>query len=188
MNQELAEISDEIQLSDGQTDNLQPLPETPAAENINQADSLAGFGTTTQTTIDDRYYSQGEFESAFNEFLIFLKSPQTSLDAFETLRAQGQTLAAGKIYQMAQNYRFLRFLIDRRTQLLHDFALISIFASCEANAIVYNWTGISLAEKAKLWLRSKIKQRAEQVQKSGKRSVWGFLGRPAAEKQQKPGN
>lgn len=146
------------------------------------------LGSGATTTIDDRFYSKGEFESAFNEFLTFLKSPQTSLDTFETLRAQGQSLAAGKIYEMAQNYRFLRFLIDRRTQLLHDFALISIFASCEANAIVYNWTGISLAEKAKLWLRGKIKQRAEQVQKSGKRSAWAFLARPAAEKPQKPVN
>lgn len=180
-------ITEEIKPSDGQTDNLQPLPEMPAAENTGLADLPRGSGEMT-TPIDDRYYSQGEFESAFNEFLIFLKSPQTSLDAFETLRAQGQNLAAGKIYKMAQNYRFLRFLIDRRTQLLHDFALISIFASCEVNAIVYNWTGISLAEKAKIWLRGKIKQRAEQVQKSGKRSVWGFLARPGAEKQPKPGN
>lgn len=181
------QTSEEIQLSDGQTDNLQPLPENPAAESSDLAGLPLGSGAMTTPT-DDRYYSQGEFESAFNEFLIFLKSPQTSLDAFETLRAQGQSLAAGKIYQMAQKYRFLRFLIDRRTQLLHDFALISIFASCEANAIVYNWTGISLAEKAKIWLRGKIKQRAEQVQKSGKRSVWGFLARPAVEKPQKPAN
>lgn len=136
-------------------------------------------------TSDDRYYSQGEFESAFNEFLIFLKSPQTSFDTFETIRAQGQSLAAGKIYEMARKYKFLSFLIDKRTQLLHDFALISIFAGCECNAIVYNWTGISLAEKAKLWLRGKIKQRAEQVQKSGKRSAWGFLGRQVVEKQPK---
>jgi len=138
------------------------------------------------TTNNDRYYSQGEFEAGFNEFLNFLKNPQTSLDTFEVLRAEGQSLAAGKVYKMAQNYKILRFLIDRRTRLMHDFALISIFAACETNAIVMNWTGISLAEKGKIWLKSKIKARAQSAQASGKRSVWGFLAPRGAEKQQKP--
>lgn len=176
---------EELSLSDGQTENLQPLPE------FNQPETSleTGLQICSETmTSDDRYYSQGEFESAFNEFLSFLKSPQTSLDTFEALRAQGQSLAAGKVYNMAQKYRFLRFLIDRRTQLLHDCALISIFAACETNAIVMNWTGISLAEKAKLWLKSKIKARQQAAQAAGKRSVWGFLGHRAAEKPQKPGN
>lgn len=176
---------EEIALSDGQTDNLQPLPEMPE-QTISQA--VLPNGCSETMTIDDRYYSQGEFEVAFNEFLTFLKSPKTSSDAFESLRAQGQSLAAGKIYKMAQNYRFLRFLIDRRTQLLHDFALISIFIGYEVDAIVYNWTKISMSEKVKLWLRGKIKQRAEQAQMSGKRSGWGFLGLRGAEKPQKPAN
>lgn len=177
---------EEVSLSDGQTDNLPPLPEFNQPEQAGE-DSLP-LCSPTMTTNDDRYYSKGEFEAGFNEFLTFLKNPQTSLDTFEALRAEGQTLAAGKIYQMAQNYRFLRFLIDRRTQLLHDFALISIFAAAETNAIVLNWTGISLAEKGKLWLKSKIKARQQAAQQSGKRSVWGFLGRQAAEKPQKPEN
>ena len=180
------ENQDEIQLSDGQTENLPPLQETP------QQDEAAAAGLPTcsemMTTNDDRYYTQGEFESAFNEFLSFMKNPQTSLDTFEALRAQGQSLAAGKVYKMAQNYKFLRFLIDRRTQLLHDFALISIFIGCETNAIVFNWTGISLAEKAKIWLKGKIKARQQAAQAAGKRSVWGFLGHRGAEKQQKPEN
>lgn len=176
------EITEEIQLSDGQTNSIPELQQT------NQPEDCSTGCLTMTTTTDDGCYSQGEFESAFNEFLTFLKSPDVSLDAFEALRAQGQQLAAGKIYNMAQKYRFLRFLIDRKTQLLHDCALISIFAACETNAIVMNWTGISLAEKGKIWLRSKIKARAEAAQASGKRSVWGFLGRRAAAKQPKPGN
>lgn len=177
--------TEEIQLTDGQADNLQALPEFGSKPETDQA---AGWqtGSPMMTTNDDRYYSQGEFESAFNEFLTFLKSPETSLDTFEALRSQGQSLAAGKVYAMAQKYRFLRFLIDRKTQLLHDCALIGIFAACETNAIVMNWTGISLAEKGKLWLKGKIKARQQAAQAQGKRSVWGFLGRRAAEKPQKP--
>lgn len=139
------------------------------------------------TSPDDRYYTQGEFEAAFNEFLVFLKSPETSLNAFESLRQQGQSLAAGKIYAMAEKYNFLRWIIDRRTALFHDLTLIGIFAACETNAIVQNWTGISLAEKGKIWLKNKIKQR--QLQKSPeKRSGWGFLVRRGVEKQQKQEN
>lgn len=178
---------EEIQLTDGQADNLQPLPEFSSQP---EADPAAGWqaGSPTMMTSDDRYYSPGEFETAFNEFLTFLKSPQTSLDTFEALRSQGQSLAAGKVYKMAQKYRFLRFLIDRKTQLLHDCALIGIFAACETNAIVLNWTGISLAEKGKLWLKGKIKARQQAAQAQGKRSVWGFLGRRDVVKQPKPGS
>lgn len=176
--------NEEIQLTDGQTQDLPTLPE----EMSSQSGELSPNGSGVMTTSpDDNYYSQGEFEAAFNEFLIFLKSPQTSLDAFETLRAQGQSLAAGKIYKMAEKYKFLRWIIDRRTAVVHDFALIGIFTACETNAIVQNWTGISLAEKGKIWLRNKIKQRQEQ-QASGKRRGWGFLGRRDAEKQPKPEN
>lgn len=181
----MTENNEEIQLTDGQTENL---PETQTVITDNRLTDLQpGCGEMT-TSPDEQYYTQGEFEAAFNEFLEFLKSPQTSLDTFESLRAQGQSLAAGKIYGMAEKYSFLRWMIDRRTAIVHDLTLIGIFCACETNAIVQNWTGISLAEKGKLWLRNKIKQRAERQQAAGKRNGWGFLGRRGAEKQPKPEN
>lgn len=178
-NQELQE-SQEIQLSDGQTDNLPPLPEISQAPEDRPGDSLPSSSATT--TNNDGLYTQGEFESAFNEFLTFLKSPETSVNAFEALRAEGQALAAGKIYQMAQDYKFLRWIIDRKTRLFHDMALIGLFVSCETNAIIQNWTGISIFEKGKIWLKEKIKARQAQA---AKRKGWGFLGRPVAAKQPK---
>ena len=175
----------EIELTDGQTEDI---PEVTESQSQETGLPIGCGEMTTLSEEDDRYYSQGEFECAFNEFLIFLKSPQTSLDTFESLRAQGQTLAAGKIYNMAQKYSFLRWMIDRRTALVHDLTLIGIFCACETNAIVQNWTGISLAEKGKIWLKSKIQQRVQAQQASGKRSVWGFLARRDAVKPQKPEN
>lgn len=77
-------------------------------------------------------------------------------------------------------------MIDRRTAIVHDLTLIGIFAACETNAIVQNWTGISLAEKGKLWLRNKIKQRAEAQQAAGKRSGWGFWGVGVRKNNQSP--
>lgn len=179
----MTENNEEIQLTDGQTAAIPEAPEQSSSDQLNGLQP--GYGEMT-TSPDERYYSQGEFEAAFNEFLVFLKSPQTSLDTFESLRAQGQSLAASKIYAMAERYSFMRWMIDRRTAIVHDLTLIGIFCACETNAIVQNWTGISLAEKGKLWLRQKIKQRAEQQQAAGKRSGWAFLGRRAAEKQPKP--
>ena len=173
----------EIQLTDGVTQEVPPAPTEEQGSDLSNG-SQPGCGE--MTTTDDRYYTREEFEGVFNDFLTFLKSPQASLDTFESLRAQGQTLAASKIYDIADKYRFFRWMIDKRTALVHDLTLIGIFAAVETNAIVYNWTGISLIEKGKLWLKNKIKQRQQQQQASGKRSVWGFLGRRGAEKQPKP--
>ena len=176
----------EMQLSDGQTENLQPLD---LQNNLNSPDDLSSLSAgLPEMTTRSKYYTQDEFAKQFDDFLTFLKSPQTSADTFEALRAEGQNLAATKIFEMAQKYKWLRFIIDRRSQIVHDALVISIFAVTETNAIVYNWTGISIIEKGKIWLKSKVKQRVEQAKTSGKRGVWGFLGRRAAEKQPKQEN
>ena len=171
----------EIQLSDGQTENLPP-PEMPTL-NRQAAPESSLIGLTTTT--NNKYYTQEEFSKQFDDFLTFLKSPETSANTFEALRAEGQGLAVAKIYEMAQKYKWLRFIIDRRSQVIHDTIVLSIFAITESNAIVYNWTGISLIEKGKIWLRGKIKQRAEQARTSGRRGVLGFLARRGAAKQPK---
>lgn len=179
----------EIQLSDGQTSDIpapELLPEIP--DSNSQTSQNAAFLPTSSTTTNSGNYNRDEFAAQFADFLAFLKNPQSSADTFEALRAEGQELAAGKIYDMACRYKWLNWLIDRRTRLFHDMALIGIFAATETNAIVYNWTGLSLAEKGKIWLKSKIKARAAQAQSQGKRSVWAFLGLRGAEKQPKQEN
>lgn len=176
----------EMQLSDGQTDNLQPLD---LQNNLNSPEDLSSLSAgLPEMTTRSKYYTQEEFAKQFDDFLTFLKSPQTSADTFEALRAEGQNLAATKIFEMAQKYKWLRFIIDRRSQIVHDALVISIFTVTETNAIVYNWTGISIIEKGKIWLKSKVKQRVEQAKTSGKRGVWGFLARRGAEKQPKQEN
>lgn len=59
------EITEEIQLSDGQTNSIPELQQT------NQPEDCSTGCLTMTTTTDDGCYSQGEFESAFNEFLTF---------------------------------------------------------------------------------------------------------------------
>ena len=90
----MTENNEEIQLTDGQTENL---PETQTVITDNRLTDLQpGCGEMT-TSPDDRYYTQGEFEAAFNEFLVFLKSPQTSLDAQITAR---QNRVANPFYRL----------------------------------------------------------------------------------------
>lgn len=171
---------EEVTLSDGVTDNIPPLQEQQPE--VAAVDFSADFSPTMTTS---NFYSPEEFAKNFADFLDFLKDPATATDAFETLHAEGQSLAADKVYNMATKYKWLNWLIDRRTRLLHDAALLSLFVAVESNAIIMNWTGISLFEKGKLWLKSKIKQRQTAQATSGRRSVWGFLGRQAVEKPQK---
>ena len=175
-------IPEEVILSDGQTDNI-PSPETSQFSDV-QPNGLQPMMMTNS----DRYYTQDEFKDVFKSFFEFLENPQTAGDVFGTIEEKGRNLAAGRVYEMAQKYRWLNWLIDKQTAVLHDCALISIWAAVETNTIVLNWTGISLFQKVQIWLKSKIKTKAEQAAKEGKRSVWGFLGRRAAEKQQKPEN
>ena len=179
----MEQINEEIKISDGQTEQIPPLAES--LPEVSPADLQAGCPMTATSDT----YTREEFSAVFNDFLTFLKSPDTSIDTFEAIRSQGQELAAGKIYEMADKYSFLHWIIDRRTAFLHDMALISVFIGCETQAIVYNWTNISLKEKITTWLKSKFKQRiqaAQQQPKSAKRFGWGFLGRRDPERPQKP--
>lgn len=169
----------EMQLSDGQTEAL------PEYLDQTGAGSFQNFGAMNPTT-SSRYYTEEEFNQVFGDFMAFLKNPEVATDMFGNIHEKGQRLAAGKVYEMASKYKFLRFLIDRQTQILHDMLLLSIWAACETEAICMNWTGISLFGKVKIWLRGKIKQKAEESAKEGRRSVWAFLGRRGAEKAQNP--
>lgn len=169
----------EVQLSDGQTEAI------PEADPIQFSDArLHGLQQMT-TTINSRYYTQEEFEHVFKDFFDFLKDPKAADDVFCTIEEKGRNLAADRVFEMAQRYKWLNWLIDKQTAVLHDFMLISIWAAVETNAIILNWTGVSIFEKVQIWVKLKIKTKAEQAAKEGKRSVWGFLGRRAAEKQQK---
>ena len=170
----------EVELTDGQPETI---PETPE---VLPESSLIGLQPTT--TINDRYYSKEEFQDVFNSFFDFLKDPNAAADCFGTIQDKGRKLAAGRVFELAQRYKWLNWLIDKQTMIIHDVALISIWAAVETNTIVLNWTGISIFEKGRLWLKTKIKAKAEEQAKQGKRGVLAFLGRRDPEKQQKHEN
>jgi len=175
------EAAPEVVLTDGQTDNIPPAEQ---AQVMTQSSAAQPLGLPTMTT-NDRYYSKQEFQEVFASFFDFLKDPNAAADCFGTIQSKGRALASDRFYELASRYKWLNWIIDKQTAILHDAALIGIWAATEANVIVLNWTGISIFEKGQIWLKSKIKSKAEQEAKAGKRSVWAFLGRREAEKQPK---
>lgn len=168
--------SQELSLSDGQPTATPTLPE------MNAGDSSLGLPTTTATT---DFYDKGEFRAAFSEFLEFLHNPQTPAETVEALAAKGQGLAADKIYNLASKYKWLNWLIDRRTKFVQDSLLITLFAYQEADAIGKTWFNFSIKEKATKWLENQAKQKIKAALKP---SGWGFLGRLGVGKRQKAEN
>lgn len=168
----------EPQLTDGQTNQI---PEFYQVEDHLLEESCP----VSSPMMTSNLYTQEEFNKCFNDFLTFLKSPEVAADTFGNIHERGQQIASTRIYELAQKYRFLRFLIDKNAHLFGDIAIVSLWGAIEANAIILNWTGINYLTKAKLWLNEKIKQKAQKSAES-KRKGWGFLGRPVAEKQPRP--
>jgi len=177
----------EILPEDGQTENL-PEPQLDAMTEESAAAGLPDFSPTMTTTSE--FYSRDEFRQNFNSFLEFLENPATATDAFSTIVGKGRDLSADKIYNLAERYNWLKWLIDRKTQAVSDLLLVTIFVTFESNLIIQNWTGISYIERLKLWLKNKAKQRKDAVKAGRFRSLFGWASsaRPDPAKVTEPGN
>lgn len=162
----------EVMPEDGQTENL-PDPQLDAMTEESAAVGLPDF-SPTMTTTNEGFYSRDEFRQNFNSFLEFLENPATATDAFSTIVGKGRDLSADKIYNLAERYNWLKWIIDRKTQAVSDLLLVTIFVTFESNLIIQNWTGISYIERLKLWLKNKAKQRKEAVKAGRFRSLFGW--------------
>ena len=140
----------EVMPEDGQTENL-PEPQLDAMTEESAAVGLPDFSPTMTT--NEGFYSRDEFRQNFNSFLEFLENPATATDAFSTIVGRGRDLSADKIYNLAERYNWLKWIIDRKTQAVSDLLLVTIFVTFESNLIIQNWTGISYIERLKLWLK-----------------------------------
>jgi len=171
----------EIAPEDGQTENL---PELQAETIPEMAEvGLPEFSTEMMTNSGETY-SREEFRQNFNSFLEFLENPATATDTFGQVVGKGRELSADKIYNLAERYDWLKWLIDRKTQVFGDLLLVTVFLTFESNVIIQNWTGISYIERLKIWLKNKAQERKQAIKSGQRRSLfgWVFSGRPAAEK------
>ena len=174
----LPEVLEELQPSDGQ-----PTPEVPEVATTSQSAEFLPHGLQMTMTRTDSY-SPEEFRQKFAGILDFLENPATANNCMQELIINGRNLTADKIYNVATRYKWLNWIIDRKTQVFADSLQIAAFMAVETNLIVMNWTGLNIFEKGKIWLQQKAEQR-RQAAKSGKRKTllgWVFSGRREAEK------
>lgn len=162
----------EIMPEDGQTEDLPELQQPEITAQESAAAGLPDFCPTMTTS--EGSYCRDEFRQNFNSFLEFLENPSVAADTFSTIVGKGRELSADKIYNLAERYSWLNWLIDRKTQALGDLLLVTIFVTFESNVIIQNWTGISYLEKAKLWLKNKAKEKKSAVKIGRFRSLFGW--------------
>ncbi len=132
-------------------------------------------------------YTEEEFYDAFKSCFAFA-GDVSHLKSFairdDGLEGKGARCTSNRLYQLANRYKFLHFMIDRRSGWLADASLICLFVGMKANAVVEEATSLSLKDvlkgKMKSWLR--IKPSPAKLGGSG------FLGRLGLGKQAKQGN
>lgn len=183
----------EVMPDDGQTEDL-PEPPTTTETGEPLAAGLPEYSAKTPTaTNEPGLYSPEEFRDCFASFLDFLKNPETANDAFAEVVGRGRQLTADKIYNMASRYKWLNWLIDRRTQVVSDAVTIAAFLVFESDLIFQNWTGQSWLQKTKIYLKTKVNQKRQEAKTAKRgfiRKLFGSASSAQAEpvKATEPGN
>ena len=167
-------------LDDGQTDNLPPLSDQPS----NPSD---GTIPTTTTPVDldfSNFYTQDEFYQAFKSVFQF-GGDRLHIEALPIKQSEepGARITSNRIYEMAQKYAFLRFIIDKRSTRIGETILMIQFLALKAGDVYREKTKANLG--GALWQKAKgiFNRRRQATAKDTAYSV-----PPAAEKQQKPEN
>ena len=167
------------EISDGMTDNLQPLPEQTIIqpEQIMQSDHMMNGTATAECS---NFYTKAEFYEQFKSLFQF---------AGDTLQVQslpikpneevGAKVTSDRIYNMAEKYAFLRFLIDKRSTKLGETILMIQFLTSKASAVY--------KEKRNRKLGLDLWQKFKKLLKKGssRANDTDYLVQAAAEKQQK---
>lgn len=170
---------EEMKLDDGMTPPPEEVPEA-----ISQPGTYPEAGLTFEIS-DPDIYTEEEFYEAFKSCFAFA-GDVSHLKSFairdEGIEGRGARCTSNRLYQLAGRYKFLHFMIDRRSGWLADATLIGLFVSMKANAVVEEATNLSLKDV----LKGKVKSWLKIKQTTVKRGGSGFLGRLGLGKQPKP--
>ena len=166
---EQPEVQPEI--TDGMTDNLPPLQPLTMENPNNQT-----IGTVNAEC--SNFYTKEEFYEQFKSIFQF---------AGDTLNVQslpikqneeaGAKVTSNRIYEMAEKYAFLRFMIDRRSTRLGETILMVQFLTSKAGAVYM--------EKRNKKLGVEVWKKAKRIFRLGSKAKdTASLAQAAAEKQQ----
>ena len=167
-------------ITDGQTDNLPPLQQLPLdplpQTQTNQTISVSAASDQAFLYTPDEFYAQ--FKSVFQfagDTLSVQSLPISEKEEF------GARATSNRIYEMAQKYKFLNFLIDKRSTRLGETILIVQFLTSKAGAVYY--------EKRKKKLGGAVWEKAKKILgKQNKAKDTAYLAQADAAKQQKQEN
>lgn len=174
----------EIQITDGQTDNLPPPPE------LEQVEKIAGqTATATQSeSVASDYYTKDEFYEVFKSVFDYAgkitDTKSLPIDESNKIEASGARVTSDRLYESAEKYAFMRPLIRRNTTRIMETLLILQFISGKACAVYKEKTNLNLG--GILWKKAK-----KMIGIKGKTSMdgaSGFSGLAGAEKQQNQEN
>ena len=168
---------DQIQatITDGQTENLPPIQPLT----VEQATATNPTGKTLPLGLSDsNFYTKEEFYEQFKSVFQF-GGDTFSLESLPIKQNEeaGARATASRIYEMAEKYKFLRFMIDKRSTRLGETILMIQFLTSKAGAVYY--------EKRKQKLGGVLWQKAIKLFKRNKAKDSAYLEQVAAEKQQK---
>lgn len=179
MTETMEQQTEQIQatITDGQTDNLPPIQpltvEQAQATATNQTATISLSGLS-----DSNFYTKEEFYEQFKSVFQF-GGDTLGLESLpiKPNEEMGARATASRIYEMAEKYKFLRFMIDKRSTRLGETILMIQFLTSKAGAVYY--------EKRKQKLGGVLWQKATKLFKRNKAKDSDYSEQVAAEKQQK---
>ncbi len=95
--------------------------------------------------------SEEEFSTRFNEMFDMFgdiwNMPEFKINQEKTLEVAGAKLTSSKLYNLAQKYPLMHFLIEPSGGWFGDFWLISMFCYSKADVVSRKVSGLTLAGK-----------------------------------------
>lgn len=170
-------------ISDGMTDNLPPPPQL---DNLGpgQPDQPNNPMTPTLDLDFSRFYTEEEFYQAFKSVFQF-GGDRLHIEALPIKASEeaGARITSNRIYEMAQKYAFLRFIIDKRSTRIGETILMIQFLAFKASDVYKEKTKLNLG--GTLWQKVKglfNKRRQATVKDTA------YSEPPVAERQPRPEN
>lgn len=172
----------EIQISDGQTDNLPPPPPMEQLEQITQEQTTA----TQSESVASEFYTKDEFFEVFKSVFDYAGN-MTGTESLPIKENEmtGARITSDRLYDTAEKYAFMRPIIRRNTTRVMETILMIQFITGKASAVYKEKTNLNLG--GILWKKAK-KVMGLNKNKTIQGVESGYSGQADAGKQQNPAN
>lgn len=166
-------LNDGEQMTQEQAQIIQMEQQSPTSQS---ADSISGFSN---------FYTPDEFYLTFKSVFQFA-SDRTGIESLPIKESEerGARITSDRIYEMAERYQFLNFLIDKTTSRLAETILMIQFLAFKSADVYNEKTNRKLG--GDLW--AKIKKLIKRRKTAPTDSESEYLAHQEAERQQKPAN